>query len=170
MRSKIEAGHSPRGHFRIDSSLQAQQVHRLNEQCLRGLATVGRDQCFKEIREPGGFVFAHSLTLELASEHSSPAAPKPVAWARIEKSVAPFVGELEKAGVGDLIVHRTGHGLGVGSGGHDHPVDMAFNRRLLLERMVSSVEPGIYEFGWVAFGTTIPLWSARGGTSKLGLI
>src|SRR3569832_2161385 len=108
MRSKIEAGHSPRGHFRIDSSLQAQQVHRLNEQCLRGLATVGRDQCFKEIREPGGFVFAHRLTLELASEHSSPAAPKPVAWARIEKSVAPVVGELEKAGVGDLIVHRTG--------------------------------------------------------------
>jgi Xaa-Pro aminopeptidase len=51
----------------------------------------------------------------------------------------------EKAGVADLICHRTGHGLGLG--GHDYPVDMAFNCSALLEGMVFSVEPGIYELG-----------------------
>jgi Xaa-Pro aminopeptidase len=51
----------------------------------------------------------------------------------------------ERMGVDDLICHRSGHGLGLG--GHDYPVDMAFNVNPLLERMVFSVEPGVYEFG-----------------------
>lgn len=55
----------------------------------------------------------------------------------------------ERAGVADLIVHRTGHGLGLG--GHDYPVDMAFNNSTLEERMVFSVEPGIYEYGLGGF-------------------
>jgi Xaa-Pro aminopeptidase len=57
--------------------------------------------------------------------------------------------EFEKAGVADLILHRTGHGLGLG--GHDYPIDMAFNTTPLRERMVVSVEPGIYEFGLGGF-------------------
>jgi Xaa-Pro aminopeptidase len=55
----------------------------------------------------------------------------------------------ERAGVADLICHRTGHGLGLG--GHDYPVDMAFNTAPLVEDMVFSVEPGIYEFGLGGF-------------------
>jgi Xaa-Pro aminopeptidase len=55
----------------------------------------------------------------------------------------------ERAGVADLICHRTGHGLGLG--GHDFPIDMAFNDSPMLERMVFSVEPGIYEFGLGGF-------------------
>jgi Xaa-Pro aminopeptidase len=53
--------------------------------------------------------------------------------------------EFERAGVGDLILHRTGHGLGLG--GHDYPIDMSFNTSPMRERMAFSVEPGIYEFG-----------------------
>lgn len=55
----------------------------------------------------------------------------------------------ERAGVAHLICHRTGHGLGLG--GHDYPVDMAFNDTPMPERMVFSVEPGIYEFGLGGF-------------------
>jgi len=56
---------------------------------------------------------------------------------------------LERAGVADLICHRTGHGLGLG--GHDFPVDMALNNSPLQDRMVFSVEPGVYEFGLGGF-------------------
>lgn len=55
----------------------------------------------------------------------------------------------ERAGVADLIYHRTGHGLGLG--GHDYPIDMAFNNSVLLEHMVFSIEPGVYEFGLGGF-------------------
>lgn len=55
----------------------------------------------------------------------------------------------ERAGVSDLICHRTGHGLGLG--GHDFPVDMAFNDSPMLDRMVFSIEPGIYELGLGGF-------------------
>lgn len=56
---------------------------------------------------------------------------------------------LERAGLGDLICHRTGHGLGIN--GHDFPVDMAFNTTPMLEGMVFSVEPGVYEYGLGGF-------------------
>lgn len=55
----------------------------------------------------------------------------------------------ERAGVADLICHRTGHGLGIGA--HDYPVDMAFNCEPMPEGLVLSVEPGIYEFGLGGF-------------------
>jgi Xaa-Pro aminopeptidase len=50
-----------------------------------------------------------------------------------------------RQGVDHLIRHRTGHGLGIG--GHDYPIDMAFNGDPLQERMVFSIEPGVYELG-----------------------
>lgn len=56
---------------------------------------------------------------------------------------------LERAGVADLILHRTGHGMGVL--GHEFPEDMPFNSRLLMEREVYSAEPGIYEWGLGGF-------------------
>ena len=56
---------------------------------------------------------------------------------------------LERAGVADLINHRTGHGLGLG--GHDYPVDMSLNNSPLLSGMVFSVEPGLYEYGLGGF-------------------
>jgi len=53
--------------------------------------------------------------------------------------------EIEKAGYGELIRHRTGHGMGIL--GHEFPEDMAFSQRLLLENEVYSAEPGIYAYG-----------------------
>jgi Xaa-Pro aminopeptidase len=55
----------------------------------------------------------------------------------------------ERLGVADLILHRTGHGLGLG--GHDFPIDTAFNSDPMVDGMVFSVEPGIYEYGLGGF-------------------
>ncbi|WNJ91198.1 Xaa-Pro peptidase family protein [Bosea sp. 685] len=55
----------------------------------------------------------------------------------------------ERAGVADLILHRTGHGMGLL--GHEFPEDMAFNTRPLLEREVYSAEPGLYQWGLGGF-------------------
>lgn len=49
---------------------------------------------------------------------------------------------IEAAGHGAQVLHRTGHGIGVGT--HEYPEDMSFSTRALLEREVIVVEPGIY--------------------------
>ncbi|TAM57560.1 aminopeptidase P family protein [bacterium] len=56
---------------------------------------------------------------------------------------------IEKAGFGDRILHRTGHGLGVQ--GHEYPDDMPFNQRPLRANEVYSIEPGIYVYGLGGF-------------------
>jgi Xaa-Pro aminopeptidase len=56
---------------------------------------------------------------------------------------------IERAGCGELILHRTGHGMG--TMGHEFPEDMAFNARPLLKNEVYSAEPGIYEWGLGGF-------------------
>jgi Xaa-Pro aminopeptidase len=56
---------------------------------------------------------------------------------------------IEKAGFGDLILHRTGHGMGVQ--GHEYPDDMPFCYRPLVKNEVYSVEPGIYVYGLGGF-------------------
>lgn len=53
--------------------------------------------------------------------------------------------EIETAGFGAHIRHRTGHGMGLI--GHEYPEDMAFNDRPLLAGEVYSAEPGIYLYG-----------------------
>ncbi len=56
---------------------------------------------------------------------------------------------IERAGYGDCIKHRTGHGMG--TLGHEFPEDMAFNHRKLLAGEVYSCEPGIYIYGLGGF-------------------
>jgi len=56
---------------------------------------------------------------------------------------------IEQAGFGDLILHRTGHGMGVQ--GHEYPDDMPFCHRPLLAGEVFSVEPGLYVYGLGGF-------------------
>lgn len=56
---------------------------------------------------------------------------------------------IEKAGFGDLILHRTGHGMGVQ--GHEYPDDMPFCYRPLMKGEVYSVEPGLYFYGLGGF-------------------
>ncbi len=53
--------------------------------------------------------------------------------------------EIEAAGFGRNIRHRTGHGIGIA--GHEFPDDVAFNHRPLLAGEVWSAEPGIYIYG-----------------------
>jgi Xaa-Pro aminopeptidase len=54
-----------------------------------------------------------------------------------------------RAGFGENILHRTGHGMGVQ--GHEYPDDMPFCHRPLLRGEVFSVEPGIYVYGLGGF-------------------
>ena len=56
---------------------------------------------------------------------------------------------IAKAGFGENILHRTGHGMGVQ--GHEYPDDMPFCYRPLLKGEVFSVEPGIYVYGLGGF-------------------
>jgi Xaa-Pro aminopeptidase len=49
---------------------------------------------------------------------------------------------IEKAGFGENINHRTGHGIGIA--GHEFPEDMPFLYRPFWENEVYSSEPGIY--------------------------
>jgi len=46
------------------------------------------------------------------------------------------------AGYGPYVLHRTGHGIGVGT--HEYPEDMAYDTRPLLKDEAIIVEPGIY--------------------------
>jgi Xaa-Pro aminopeptidase len=55
----------------------------------------------------------------------------------------------EKAGVGEHVYSRTGHGMGVLC--HEWPEDMAFNTRPLRAGEVYSAEPGLYIFGLGGF-------------------
>lgn len=56
---------------------------------------------------------------------------------------------IEKAGCGEFIRHRTGHGMGILC--HEFPEDMAFNHRPLQAHEVYSAEPGIYVYGLGGF-------------------
>jgi Xaa-Pro aminopeptidase len=56
---------------------------------------------------------------------------------------------IEKAGFGENILHRTGHGMGVQ--GHEYPDDMPFCHLPLFAGEVYSVEPGIYVYGLGGF-------------------
>ena len=55
----------------------------------------------------------------------------------------------ERMGYADLILHRSGHGMGIG--GHEYPLDMSFNTRPLRRNMVISCEPSIYVSGLGGF-------------------
>lgn len=56
---------------------------------------------------------------------------------------------IEAAGLGDGILHRTGHGVGIS--GHEAPADMAFNYEPLRPGQVLSAEPGVYIYGLGGF-------------------
>jgi len=72
---------------------------------------------------------------------------------------------LEDAGYGEYILHRTGHGKGIGdvTDGHEYPYDMAFNMESLKPGMVLSTEPGIYipEVGAFRFADNIVITTAE---------
>ncbi|NWG11748.1 aminopeptidase P family protein [Candidatus Bathyarchaeota archaeon] len=55
----------------------------------------------------------------------------------------------KKAGLAHLVLHHTGHGLGLE--GHEPPFIDIGNEQPLKAGMVVSCEPGIYEFGYAGF-------------------
>ncbi len=80
-----------------------------------------------------------------ATKASEAASKQMVAGNMVSSIDAAAQGEIEKAGFGDNIRHRTGHGLGIA--GHEFPEDVAFCHRPLVAGEVWSAEPGIYIYG-----------------------
>jgi Xaa-Pro aminopeptidase len=74
------------------------------------------------------------------AQHAAVAAVRPGIPAEQVDAVARNL--ISDAGLGDLFVHRTGHGIGVDT--HEHPYIVAGNEQPLEPGMVFSVEPGIY--------------------------
>ena len=82
---------------------------------------------------------------EAATEACEAAAEQMVAGNPVSSADAAAQTVIEKAGFGENIMHRTGHGMGIA--GHEFPEDMPFLHRPFMERAVYSSEPGIYLYG-----------------------
>ena len=82
---------------------------------------------------------------EAATEACEAAAAQMVAGNPVSSADAAAQQVYEKAGFGENINHRTGHGIGIA--GHEFPDDMPFLHRPFKEREVFSSEPGIYIWG-----------------------
>lgn len=86
---------------------------------------------------------------EVASQAQQAAISRMVAGNPVFSIDAAALEVIERAGYGDRVIHRTGHG--VGTAGHEFPDDTAFNPRPLLAGEVFSAEPGIYIYGLGGF-------------------
>lgn len=80
-----------------------------------------------------------------AVEANGVAAAQMIAGNPVSSADAAAQQVIERAGFGDNINHRTGHGIGIA--GHEFPDDMPFLHRPFKEREVYSSEPGIYIYG-----------------------
>jgi Xaa-Pro aminopeptidase len=80
------------------------------------------------------------MRLALAANEAGLAAAR--AGAPLSGVDAAAQGVIAAGGMGRHVLHRTGHGIGVGT--HEYPEDMAFDGRPLLDQEVLVVEPGIY--------------------------
>ncbi len=86
---------------------------------------------------------------QAATEACEAAAAKMVAGTPVSHADAAAQAVYDKAGFGDNINHRTGHGVGII--GHEYPEDMPFLHRPFWENEVYSAEPGIYIYGLGGF-------------------
>ncbi|HEV2127150.1 MAG TPA: Xaa-Pro peptidase family protein [Thermomicrobiales bacterium] len=82
---------------------------------------------------------------EAATEANEAAAAQMVAGNPVSSADAAAQQVIEKAGFGEHINHRTGHGIGIA--GHEFPDDMPYLHRPFKEREIFSSEPGIYIWG-----------------------
>jgi Xaa-Pro aminopeptidase len=82
---------------------------------------------------------------EAATEACEAAAAQMIAGNLVSSADAAAQQVYEKAGFGENINHRTGHGIGIA--GHEFPADMPYLHRHFKEREVYSAEPGIYIWG-----------------------
>ncbi|MGH7919931.1 MAG: M24 family metallopeptidase [Candidatus Dormibacteraceae bacterium] len=86
---------------------------------------------------------------EVASQAQQAAISQMVAGNQVFSIDVAALEVIERAGYGDRVIHRTGHG--VGTAGHEFPDDTAFNPRALLAGEVFSAEPGVYVYGLGGF-------------------
>jgi len=94
------------------------------------------------IGPPTGRAVEQYAVLQAAQQAAVDAVRPGVAAEQVDEAArAP----IDEAGLGDLFVHRTGHGIGVET--HENPYIVTGNTTLLEPGMVFSVEPGIYDPG-----------------------
>jgi Xaa-Pro aminopeptidase len=90
-----------------------------------------------------------AAAFEAATEACEAAAEKMVAGVPVSHADEAAQAVYDKAGFGEYINHRTGHGVGII--GHEYPEDMPFLHRPFMENEVYSSEPGIYIYGLGGF-------------------
>lgn len=113
------------------------------------------------IGEPAGDVARRYAVLQRA-QAAAVAAVRPGVTAEQIDAAARDV--LAAEGLGEVFVHRTGHGIGLSV--HEEPYIVAGNDLPLAEGMAFSVEPGIYFAGeWGARIEDIVIVTADGGLS-----
>jgi Xaa-Pro aminopeptidase len=95
------------------------------------------------IGEPGQDIQRRAFAA--ATEANEAAAAQMVAGNPVSSADAAAQEVIERAGFGEHINHRTGHGIGIA--GHEFPADMPYLHRPFREREVFSSEPGIYIWG-----------------------
>jgi len=84
----------------------------------------------------------HALVLE-AHDRAVAAVRPGIAAAEVDAAARAVI---EAAGLGELFIHRTGHGLGLD--GHEEPNFTPGEQMVLQAGMVGTIEPGVYEPGW----------------------
>ena len=75
---------------------------------------------------------------------------------------------IERAGLGDFFVHRTGHGIGVEA--HEDPYIVAGNELALEPGHAFSIEPGIYFPGRFGMRLEDIVVAAPGGPDRLNRV
>lgn len=91
------------------------------------------------IGEPPQEYLRHFATLQSAQEAAVAAVRPGMPCSRIDAIARQ---DLEAGGLGDVFIHRTGHGIGLET--HEEPYIVAGNDTLLQPGMAFSVEPGFY--------------------------
>jgi Xaa-Pro dipeptidase len=104
------------------------------------------------LKAPIGAVIAAFKTMLEARRRAMEIVRPGVSCAEIDCQTKEF---LQKEGYGDKLLHRTGHGFGLGN--HEGPWVAEGSQEILQENMVISIEPGIYlpEIGGIRHSDTI---------------
>lgn len=94
-------------------------------------------------QEPDGLTRARYEAVQAANEAGRQAARPGVALQDVDRAARQAIVD---AGFGELFTHRTGHGLGLDV--HEPPWVVEGNETELVEGMVFTVEPGVYDEAW----------------------
>lgn len=153
-------GTQPHGVPRVDDRLQEgphialsfMRVNGYGAECERTFFVTAPDQKMKEM---------YAAMMESRNRAYAKIRPE-VACAEIDQAANGF---LRQQGLGDYLLHRTGHGFGLGN--HEAPWVAEGSSDILSENMLISIEPGIYIPGLGGFRHSDTVLVTRDGCERL---